>query len=386
MNHQAPKFHRSFLGLAQNKTDVSYWDITLDAYNKKEYKASFYALLDYINPQLRKKFGNADQNYFEIPHGSIVIKIQLLEDQIEIHAPFLQLPSTNVVPILRKTAEINFSPLNLATIRLREEHLEFYFQCKLSTCEPYKMYYVLQEICHTGDTYDDYFTVRYGATSLQKPMIVPYSAQQAQQAWNYTYSYIDEALGYVNYFDSKRWYEMSYDILVIALLKIDYYASPQGHTRNEIEEAITYIRSQNTVYDKTHNCKNILLKIKERGKEAFITDLYQSEIFIPYKSTLPLSRIQDTWKDEFQRALKELDKNDHMSATLTIMFNFLYTFYNHFLPENVHSLMVNAMEKASGKTWNESSKILFEAMKDIMNGNIQTISKRKGFLASLFGN
>src|ERR1043165_9768279 len=135
--NQIPKFHRTLTGGVANKMEVSYWNVALDTHQNKDYKASFYALMDYIDPQLRKKFGNDDQTYFEVPHGSIVVHIKLVEDRIEIHAPFIELPETNAVPVLRKITEINFTPLNLAAIRLKGNFLEFHYSCKMSAFEPY---------------------------------------------------------------------------------------------------------------------------------------------------------------------------------------------------------------------------------------------------------
>lgn len=386
--NKTPSFHRSLLGSTTSKIQFAYWDAVLDTYQKKDYKASFYALLDYINPEIRKKFANNDQTDFKIPHGSIVVHIKLTDDQLEINAPFIQLPDNQVVPVLRKVAEINFSPLNLAAIRLKENNLEFYFQSKLSMCEPYKMYYLLKEICQTGDTYDDYFTVKHGAKRLQEPMITPYKSSQAEAAWNQTRAYIDEALEYLNYFDSKRWYEFSYDIIAVTLFKIDYYAVPQGHIRNEIENAINGLFGHGSLHERLSSAKKTLLSIKERGKEAFIEDLYEAEIFVPYKSSLELANVQEKWNNTFQSASKDLTSGNHQSAALLLLYNFFYTLYYYSLPADLHTFMINTLESASGKAWDESAQILFNATKDIVNGTMTpaNVTKKKSFLSSLFGN
>ncbi len=370
--NQTPKFHLPLAGLTTSKVDVSYWKTTVDAYQNKDYKASFYALLDYIDPQLRKKFGNADQTSFEVPHGSIVVTIKLVNDRIEVNAPFLQLPETNTIPVLRKIAELNFSPLNLSSIGLQENNLAFSFQCKLNTCEPYKMYDVLKEICQTGDKYDDYFTVKHKAKRLQEPKIVAYSSEQAEQAWMQTCAYIDEAMEYATYFESKRWYEFSSEIVALALLKIEHYASPQGTIKNELEDAVDYLYGHGSTQDKINSCKKVLQKIKENGKEAFIADLYKAEIFVPFKSTSTLADRQKTWEGRVQTATEELNATNYMGATLTVLTTLYYSSFYVNIPIDLNSFINSMLEKASDKEWKEAAQILVDGMKSIMAGNLQS--------------
>ncbi|MGB4773626.1 MAG: hypothetical protein WBP45_00505 [Daejeonella sp.] len=393
--NQTPKFHQPLAGLNTSNFEFSNWKIAVDAYQEKDYKKSFYTLMDYINPELRKKFGNAEQTYFEVPHGSIVVHIKLVDDQIEVHAPFLQLPETNVIPILRKVAELNFSPLNLAAIRLKDQFLEFYFQCKLNTCEPYKMYYLLKEICMTGDTYDDYFTVKHHAKRIQDPKVTPYSTIQAEQAWTQTCSYIDEAMEYVSYFDGKRWYQYSSEILALALLKIEHYASPQGIIKNELEDAVDYLYTHNTLQDKIKSSKKALMKIKERGKEAFIADLYRAETFVAFKTACSLVDRQKVWEPRLQQATEELNSNNYMGVVFNLMNSFYDSSFYNTIPADLDNFINNLLENASGKDWKEAAEILVIGMKSIVSGNIQAVQKpvaapvaasKGGFFSKLFGN
>ncbi len=368
---QTPEFHLPLSGLPKSKIEVSNWKVAVDAYQNKDYKESFYALLDCIDPQLRKKFGNADQTSFEVPHGSIVVTVKLIEDRIEVHAPFLQLPETNPVPVLRKVAELNFSPLNMAAIRLEDNNLSFAFQCKLNTCEPFKMYYALKEICQTGDKYDDYFTVKHAAKRLQEPKVTPYSVGQAEQTWIQTCAYIDEAMEYAAYFEGKRWYDFTLDILALALLKIEHYACPQGNIKNELEDAVDYLYEQGSVQDKINSCKKVLLKIKEKGKEAFIADLYQAEIFVPSKSMDSLSDKQKNWEGRLQTATEELNSSNYMAATFTILTSFYYSSFYTTIPADLDNFITSVLEKASGKDWKEAAQLLVNGMKCIIDGNIK---------------
>lgn len=60
----------------------------------------FIWLLDYIDPELRSKFGNAEGTEFAVPHGSIMVYLRLEGDQLNITAPFLLLPEKGRIPLL----------------------------------------------------------------------------------------------------------------------------------------------------------------------------------------------------------------------------------------------------------------------------------------------
>ena len=63
-------FNPPIIKSTESKMDVDSFDKSVDAFDNKEYLSSFYALLDYINPEFRKKYGNPAGTEFNIPHRS----------------------------------------------------------------------------------------------------------------------------------------------------------------------------------------------------------------------------------------------------------------------------------------------------------------------------
>lgn len=61
---------------------------SLDLYEEKKYIQAFHTLLDCLNPDCRKKFGNSEGTEFHLPNGSIVIHIRIEQDMIHIGADF----------------------------------------------------------------------------------------------------------------------------------------------------------------------------------------------------------------------------------------------------------------------------------------------------------
>ena len=74
---QTLSFHSPIIASTQSKVDVEAFEKSTDAFEKGEHLQSFYLLLDYIDPELRSKFGNAEGTEFAVPHGSIMVYLRL---------------------------------------------------------------------------------------------------------------------------------------------------------------------------------------------------------------------------------------------------------------------------------------------------------------------
>lgn len=59
---QTLSFHSPIIASTQSKVDVEAFEKSTDAFEKGERLQSFYLLLDYIDPELRSKFGNCRRN------------------------------------------------------------------------------------------------------------------------------------------------------------------------------------------------------------------------------------------------------------------------------------------------------------------------------------
>ncbi len=141
----------------ESKLNTEAFDTSVEAFENQEYLKSFYSLLDYINGEFRTKYGNVQGNEFHIPHGSIVVNIKLDNEKLSITAPFVSLPEKGRIPLLRQVAGLNFNAMDLSRIYLKNNQLTFEYTCPIQLINPYKIYYILEEICHTGDKYDDEF-------------------------------------------------------------------------------------------------------------------------------------------------------------------------------------------------------------------------------------
>ncbi len=159
----------------ESKINVESFDASVEAFENHEYRQSFYALLDYIDKEFRTTYGDAAGNEFHIPHGSIIVHIKLDDEKLSITAPFVCLPEKGRIPLLRQVAGLNFNAMDLSMIYLKDEQLSFEYSCPIQLINPYKIYYILEEICRTGDRYDDEFETKFGAHRIYEPKNTPYA-------------------------------------------------------------------------------------------------------------------------------------------------------------------------------------------------------------------
>jgi hypothetical protein len=377
-----PIFHKSLYSSTASKVKTELWDSTLAAYDEKQYLKSFHLLMDYVNPELRAKYGNADGTVFKVPHGSVIVNVAINNETFSVSAPFLEVNQDAIVPLLRQVCTLNFSSLDLAQIYLRENHLDFEYSCKINETNPYKIYYILREICDIGDKYDDEFVTSFGAKRLYEPIVIPFSADKAEKAYQTIQTIIKQALDYTVYFESKRNYSQAWDFIAGALRQIDFYVHPQGQLKNNLDGAIRDANAEAPLPGLITNMKNFLQGWQTMDKAKLIEDLYEIEIFIPTKRRSSLQNVQENLQKLYERAEKGIQDGYQSAVAVDILFNFYNVYYHNNLQEDINVVLVDALEKSSEKPWEEAANVLFRALKKIMDGDLSTAPAKKGGLFS----
>ena len=384
--NNSPIFHKSLFDSTASKINVDLWDNCTDAFDAKEYLKSFHLFLDYVNGELRPKYGNAEGTKFKIPHGSIVVEIEIKDEMLYISAPFLEVNQSTVVPLLRQVCALNFNNMNLAQIYLKKEkELHFEYSCKLSQTNPYKMYYTLKEICATGDQYDDEYVTKFGAKRLHEPIVTHFTANKAETAYGIVQKMIKDAFEYVEFLESKRWYSLAWDVVALTLRQIDFYVQPQDQLRNDLARAIGDMHSKNTTINElTERGKKFLKYLQEMDQSQFISNLYEIETFIPDKRRASLQSIQENLEEEQKRTKENMSKGNYINIVLGIFYMYYNTFYYNNIPDNISRVMTDAMELASDKPWEDAAQILADSLEKIMKGDLFTAKKSSGFFSRLF--
>lgn len=369
---QTLTFNVSTLTSSASKINVGALEKSMEAYEKKRYMDSFHLLLDYINPELRGKYGNSDGTEFHIPHGSIVVTIKIENQTVTISAPFLSLPEKNRIPLLRQVANLNISEMILVKIALKEDVLFFHYTTPLALVHPSKIFSALFDISTTGDKYDDEFATKFGAKRVGEAKITPYDDATLDNLFNILQQSFEECLSAVREFETSRKYGYAWNIIATTLYKIIYVANPQGQLLNELNKSIEELSADNIpIPDLVRQGKEVILQLQSTSKEQLQESLYQIETFVPTKRRSNLTTIMSDMEESYAKAAANFEAGNFMDCCLIITFKFYEVyFYNH-LQDDLNAVMTKALQDSSAKNWEEAAKILVEAMENIMDGNLE---------------
>lgn len=368
---QTLTFNPSTIASTASKLNVEAFDVSVEAFENQEYLKSFYALLDYINGDFRTKYGNVQGSEFNIPHGSIVVNIKLDDEKLTITAPFVALPEKGRIPVLRQVAGLNFNAMDLAMIFLKGDQLYFEYSCPIQLINPYKIYYILEEICRTGDKYDDEFETKFDAKRIYEPKIQPYDDATLENIYNALQLSCKECLDAVKYFESSRKYGFVWNIIQTTLLKFMYFANPQGQLLNDMQKAIREMdREDIPLPEITAKGKAVVERLQKMTKGELAEDLYYAETFIPSKRRSNLQNIQENFEDCYKKVTSYLETGDNMTVCVMVTYKFYEMYYYNNLQDDVNNVVVKALQKSSALPWEQAAPILYQAMEAIMEDEL----------------
>lgn len=360
------KFYGPLWGDLQGNLNTAAWPAAKKAWDEKRYQDSFYGLLDYINPSLRITYGNSTQTVFSVPHGSVNVTMTLNNGVLDVQCPMVDISSALRLPLLRKVAELNFSPLCLAQMKLTGNQVSFYYSANLDTCEPYKTYFVLKEICQTADRYDDEFGEKFKAKNVVEPRVKKLSQQEQDTAWNHANEIIKETFDFIAWCDSQRWFGSSLDFMVIALKRLDLGVQPQGFLKNEIERMIgILVNNQVTLPERSNAGRKFLQQVQSMGKDAFVKNLYQAEVFVPEKWRTNADQVKAAIANAITQAQKYHNEKNYIAACIEAYYCVYDLFYKNNMDRAVNNILIGALTNAAGKSWQETSGILLSGLQTI---------------------
>ena len=384
---QTLTFNASVVKSTASRINVDAWDPCLDAYDNKDYKKSLHLLLDYINPEIRRKYGNMSETEYTIPHGTVDVTVKFGEEELVITAPFLRLPEKNKIPMMRQAAVLNFNNLYLTQIELKENDLYFDYTCPTKLVYPYKLYYIFREICAIGDKYNAEFTAKFGAQRITEAKIKPYDAQTIDTIYKVIQDSCKECHEGVKYFENERKYGFAWNIIDCTLLKVLYYADPKGQLRYDINKVVYDMdREEVPLIEANAMGKKMVEQIQAMPKDELAKYLYHTECFVSAKNRSTLKNVQDNFKSSYEKITNYYEQADYMSACVMISYQFYNMYFYNDVQDDINEVVVSAFEASSGQTWEKAAPILYKAMRSIMTGDLAPVkSESKGFFSSLFG-
>ena len=370
--NNAQKFDKSFLPPMMSVLNSDYWGTVMKTYEEKKHKETIYAVLDYIKDGLSKQSLDAEKTKYALPHGSIMVYLEIKEDSYSINAPFLKIPARSLIPLMRQAAEINFGKLVLAQIVVEGDDIYFRFDSPLELCDPYKLYRVLEEICIQADANDDVFIEKFGAQRFSQMQVVPFTDEQLDLSYTKFQEYLQEGLDYLAYFESKRIVHFGWDAMYLTFMKTDYFMRPQGVMKSDIEQGVKDLNSNAQLNEKLAKASSQIKKLQKLTKEKFAESMYQSQQFISEKPKFDISGVQNYLNKTHSTAQSEMNNKDYIGAALTMMTGFYGLIYYYNIPQTSYNMVIDGLEKTSDKPWETAANALWNALDQIMNQSQKT--------------
>lgn len=355
----------------QSAFDAERYRQSVELYDNKQYTEALHTFLDSLNPKFRETYGNAEGTEFHIPHGSIVVNILLADDRLRFHADFMELPAKGSVAMLRQVAGLNTNQLLLPTFLLEGNKLTLDYTCPIQRSHPAKLYGVLRDICYIGDQYDDEFSAKFGATRLYTPNVRPYSTEEIDRLYDAIQTICRDALDAVKEYDSNRQGAYSWNILETAVYQILYTAAPQGQLLNELDKAIADLDRDLPVNELNQKGVEVLKKLAATPKEELARDLYHVDTLISTKRRSSLRNVQDNLRDVYEQAEQAIQGGNFEAATVRMLYKFYEMYYYCDVQDDINNVAAKALAKASGLAWEEAADVLYDALDDIMEGNLE---------------
>lgn len=354
----------------QSPVRTEAYEQSVDLYNQGEYVQAFHSLLDYLNTGFRTKYGNADGTEFHIPHGSILVHIRIADGFFRIDADFLNLLEKGRVAMLRQVADLNLNKLLLPRFVKDGDKLRMEYTCPLSQSHPHKMYFVLQNICHIGDKYDDEFCTKFGAVRCYEPQVIPYPQGEIDRIYEGMQTLGRETLEALKEYSVDRRYGYSWNVLDTTFYQISYFAHPQGQLLNDLDKAVNDMDADLPTEEVVAKGRAFLEKLLAVPKEKLAEDLYFVDMLVSTKHRSSLKNMQENFASVYKEATEAIQSENYERSAVRLLYIFYEAYFYNDVQNDINAIIAKALKKAGNQSVEKASEILYDAMDKIMEGDL----------------
>ena len=377
--------------------DFASYNHSRELFDQGKYVESIHAVIDFFNPEFRLKYDNdlgtnanasqpkkksffaslfgsskVEKNYglgrrFTIPHGSIIVNIEITETELKVHAPFLSVPEDGRrVPLLRRVCELNLAQLDLVHLVLEGNELHFKFSCPLELAHPHKLQYMFRELCINGDKYDDEFVTKFGAKRLYTPIVSQFPEKEVKRVVEGIRDTCKETIDAIEEFEEERKFGIAWHCLAIGLFKISYFARPQGMLDNDLDDAIrnAWDDEEDTPVQ-VRDGKEFLQKLYEKSDEELTSYIYKVEIMCSTRRASDLGNLRSNLAEAYDAAVKAYSSDSMECCIRSLLMIYRVYFYND-LQSDVDSVFTHALKRSASLEFGAAAKVLISALRRVM--------------------
>ena len=352
-------------------TDGELMEEAVEAFENQEYVKSLNLLIDALDCDFRERYGNSQGTSFSIPHGSIVVNIDIKPETFHISADFLRLPEKGRVAMLRQIAEMNIENLMLPRFVKSGDFLKMEYSCPITDTHPHKIYAIIHNICAVGDKYDDELCTRFNASRCYTPKINPYTDEEVDIVCEALHTIGSLALNAAADYCAQRRYIYAWTVVCGAIYQFSFFANPQGQLINEIEKAIDSMNEERPIEELVSRGTSFLNKLMATPKDILAKDLYTVEMMVSVKPHASLQSIQEDFEGLQEDTTEAMQKRDYDQVVVRIY----YSFYR-LLAENSITLLlefhiIKALQDSADLPIKEAAEVMKNALDKLMDGDIE---------------
>jgi hypothetical protein len=388
MENIVPIYLKPLSGIYEPIINVNHWDEAVTAFDNKEYKASVIEIINYINENLLK--GVNTENDFTIVQmqGSAEIQVSVSDKELVIKASFLKITDkTNRIALLRKVAEVNFSPMTLAQIYLKGNNLCFEYQMPIELAQPNKVYDLLWEVSVNADKYDDLFINKYKADFIKTPKIKVLTEAEKNTVWEQIQQYFTNFTEFSDFFTEKRYDDYKWDISVLTLLNISNMPYVHGQLRSDLIDKIGLMFNSDVDYNyRVDKGSGFIKKLMKKSKEEFFEDIYHANHFISLRWRSSEQILSDRLNNYIDTVKKYEKENKMMALSYFLQVVFQKLIYDYNLEDDYKNAIENLLVNISEENHDKAAPKLAELYYSILEKRLNTQKKEKksGFFSKLF--
>ena len=116
--------------------------------------------------------------------------------------------------------------------------------------------------------------------------------------------------------------------------------------------------------------KAFLERLLARPREEMARDLYLVDTLVSTKRRSSLNNVQENFKEVYQEATEAIESENFERSTVRILYKFYEMYYYNDVQDDLNAVVAGALGKSAGKTMEEASEILYEALEKIMEDDL----------------
>ncbi len=373
MAHKLPLYYPLIKTKREPIKDDDFWDRAEELFDNKNYKSSIIETLNYANKDILKGANLKKNIDISKIHGAIEVNIKIDEKSFSISTKIAKVDKDSAAtPLLRRVAEINFSALDFAQIRFKDNLLYIDYVEPIELCSPRKVNYVLQEILFNADEFYNEFIELYDAKEAVKVTKEILNTSQQSRVIRDIREYLGEVDSYIEYYEKNDKSNYAWDIIIITLYRISNMSYLNGYIKYEIMQKISMLHNRDIDFqDRISRGKIYINELKELSDDYYKSKLYFREDMVTMLKTSDIDIIKD-WVSEYSDTLKDMEEsNDNFAASYYAYAMFLRLIYNYNISRRQRGEIETLLEKISRKDLNSAKDKLITLHNQFINKKIE---------------